>query len=227
MTKPTPKTASTATLQVDIVSDVICPWCWLGKRYFDQAVTISGQKIAVTWRPYMLDPTVPMQGVPYKDYMAKKFGKGPSDRFKAMRAHLETAAPEAGITFRFSQIPMRPNTLNAHRVIRWAGGQGLADQAVEALFKAAFDDVDDIGDLDVLTRIANDIGLDPDITKDLLQSSNDTDAVNEEIDFFRRLGISGVPTFIYNGQLAVQGAQPAEHHLNVMKEAAKLPPPNS
>ena len=170
----------------------------------------------------MLDPTVPEAGMPYRDYMKAKFGTGPSDKFKAMREHLESAAPDAGIKFRFDDIPMRPNTLNAHRLVRWASGQGLGNQAAEHLFKAFFDNLDDVGDANVLIEIGKNIGLDPELIEDLLSKDDDKNAVREEIMYFRNLGVSGVPCFIYQGQFAVQGAQPAEAHKKAIEQAASL-----
>lgn len=221
------KSPKTGPVSVDIVSDIVCPWCWLGKQYFDAAVKASGRKIEVTWRPYMLDPTVPPEGAPYKVYMKKKFGDAPDSRFTAMREHLEAAAPDAGITFRFSELTVRPNTLRAHMLVRWAQGQELAlgSAAKEALFKAYFEDLQDIGNIEVLCGLAKTIGLDSDIVKALLEDNRDADKVGEEIDFFRNLGVSGVPTFIYNGQFAVTGAQPKSVHLDAIKQAAALPVP--
>lgn len=210
------------SVQVDIVSDIVCPWCWLGSSYFQDAIRQSKQAVEAVWRPYMLDPMVPENGVPYAEYMAAKFGGGAKDRFRSMRDHLEAAAPEAGITFRFGDIAMRPNTLNAHRLIRWASGQGLGNAASEALFKAYFDELRDVGDADVLTDIAAEIGLDADLVAELLNTDKDKQSVEEEIEFFRRLGVSGVPCFIYGGQFAVQGAQPSETHLAAIEKAANL-----
>jgi len=163
-----------AIVHVDIVSDVICPWCWLGAAYFHKAAEQHDGKIQLHWRPYMLDPAVPPQGVPYKTYMKNKFGEaGPGSKWTAMREHLESAGSEVGIAFNFSGIKMRPNTLNAHRLLRWAQGQNKGSAMSDALFRAS-------------------------------------------------LGVSGVPTFIYNGQFAVQGAQPVEKHLRALEEASKL-----
>lgn len=213
-----------AVIQVDIVSDVVCPWCWLGARYFLDAAKKSGRKVNLTWRPYMLDPNVPQEGVPYGEYMKAKFGDTPSNRFTAMREALEAAAPDAGINYRFGDIKMRPNTLNAHRLLRWATGQGLGTEAAEALFKAIFDDLKDVGDKAVLADIAAGIGMDKDLVLELLNGDNDLKSVEEEIVYFQNLGVSGVPCFIYGGQFAVQGAQPAETHLAALEKAASLPP---
>ena len=215
-------TSELHTLKVDIVSDVICPWCWLGAKYFHEAARLSGKNIELTWRPYMLDPNVPKEGVPYKDYMRAKFGEaGPGSRWTAMREHLEASGPEAGILFNFSGIKMRPNTLNAHRLIRWAQGQGVADDMANALFKAAFTDNLDIGDIDVLSKLAGEVGLDKALIKDLLASDKDKGAVETERQHFQNLGINAVPTFIYNGQFVVQGAQPIDTHLSAIQQASK------
>ena len=223
MAKKTKKGKTKTVVQVDIVSDIVCPWCWLGSRYLKQAIEKSGRTVEIRWRPYMLDPDVPEGGVPYKDYMKKKFGDAPNNRFTAMREMLETAAPDAGITFRFGETPMRPNTLDAHRVMKWAEGQGVSGKMSEALFKAFFDELKDIGDREVLADIAEEVGLERDVVADLLAGDNDKKTVAEEIAFFQRLGVSGVPCFIYNGQFAVQGAQPAEAHLAAIEKAANLP----
>lgn len=215
----------TPPIYVDIVSDVICPWCWLGAAYFQKAAKQYKGKVDLSWRPYMLDPNVPPEGVPYREYMKSKFGEaGPDSRWTAMRQQLEAAGPDVGITFNFSTIPMRPNTLNAHRLIRWAQGQDKADAISAALFKAVFTDNLDIGSEATLSQLAGDVGLDAALVLELLASDKDVVAVQNEILHFRSLGISGVPTFIYNGQFAVQGAQPVETHLRAFAEAAKAPP---
>ena len=211
------------TIQVDIVSDIVCPWCWLGVRYFQKAAKQSKYDVNLTWRPYMLDPAVPEEGTPYSAYMKQKFGNGPSNRFKAMRESLEAQGPTLGIDFKFDDIPMRPNTLNAHRLLKWAQGQDLGDAASDALFRTFFTDLKDVGDHAILKEIAEEIGMDAKLVEELLAKDDDKNAVREEIMYFRNLGVNGVPTFIYNGQFAVQGAQPAEEHLKAMEQAAKLP----
>lgn len=221
--KTAPTKSADEIVKVDIVSDVICPWCWLGAAYFHEATRQSGPTIDLTWRPYMLDPNVPREGVPYKDYMKAKFGEaGPGSRWTVMRQHLEEAGPNVGIAFNFSGIKMRPNTLNAHRLLRWAQGQGVANEMAERLFRAAFTDNVDVGDIDVLTRLADDVGLDRKLVKDLLKSDKDIDAVESERLYFQNLGITAVPTFIYNGQFIVQGAQPVETHLAAITRTAAI-----
>ena len=201
------------TLQVDIVSDFVCPWCWLGWRQFEQA----GLDAEARFRPYLLDPDVPREGLDHKTYLATKYGNA-SERFKGMREHLEAAAPDAGIVFRFDKIEVRPNTLDAHRLTRWAQGQDLGEACAGALFRAVFDELRDIGSRDVLCDIAARIGMDAGLVGELLDSDRDLAKVEDEATFFRRLGVSGVPTFIYEGRLAVQGAQPPEAHQEVVTE---------
>ena len=214
-------------VSVDIVSDIVCPWCWLGLRYWDQARALVPEiQTETLYRPFQLDGAIPPGGVAYKDYMTKKFGDGRDDRFKMMREHLEQAGPAAGITFRFSGIPVRPNTLNAHRVIRWAQGQDLGEAASERLHKAFFEDHLDIGDLAVLTQLAGEIGLDADIVASLLSSDQDRQAVLDEEQFYRRLGVQGVPCFIFNGQFAVSGAEAPEVLADAIRQAASLPQDN-
>jgi len=213
------------TIQVDIVSDIVCPWCWLGVRYFQKAAKQSKYDVNLTWRPYMLDPAVPEEGTPYSAYMKQKFGNGPRNRFKAMRESLEAQGPTLGIDFKFDDIPMRPNTLNAHRLLKWAQGQDLGDAASDALFRTFFTDLKDVGDHAILKEIAEEIGLDAELVEELLMKEDDKNTVREEIMYFRNLGVNGVPCFIYNGQFAVQGAQPAEAHLKALEQAANLPSP--
>lgn len=226
MAKTSKSNNSPKLIQVDIVSDIVCPWCWLGSKYFLKAAKKTKHSVQLSWRPYMLDPTVPESGVPYGEYMKKKFGTGSNDRFKSMRDHLEKSAPAVGINFRFDEIPMRPNTLDAHRLIRWADGQGLGTAAAEALFKTFFDDLKDVGDKQVLSAIAGNIGLDSELVTELLDGDQDKNAVKEEIMFFRNLGVTGVPCFIYQGQFAVQGAQEPEAHLKALEQAATIPTPS-
>jgi len=144
-----------------------------------------------------------------------------------MREHLEAAGPDAGIKFDFKAISRRPNTLNAHRLMRWAQGQDLGSLCAEKLFRAYMEDGEDIGHIDILCRIANEIGMDSDLVRELLADDKDKIETQNEIFFFRQLGVSGVPTFIYQGQMAVQGAQPPETHRKVLADAAKLEPQDS
>lgn len=211
-----------ASLSLDVVSDVVCPWCWLGKRNLDAARAASPDiDVEVTFRPHELDPSVPKEGVPYRAYMDAKLGgdEAARARFKAMREHLEAAAPAAGITFRFDDIELRLNTIDAHRLVRWSRGQGKDGEAKEALFRAYFDELRNISAHGALVEIAADIGLDADIVRELLATDRDVAAVREEAAFFRNLGVTGVPTFIANGALALPGAVEVEAMQRFLREA--------
>ncbi|MEE2525341.1 DsbA family oxidoreductase [Hyphobacterium sp. HN65] len=216
----------TTPVRIDLVADFVCPWCWLGWRNWLAAKKIANDiKTEVTWRPYELDPSLPEEGVPYRDYMKAKFSGENEERWKAMRTHLEAAGPGVGIDFRFDSIQHRPSTVNAHRVIRWARGQSAkkADAVAEGLFEAFFRDNRDIGDMDVLVGIAEAAGLDPVIVRDLLATDRDKAEVREEEAFFHQIGVTGVPTFIFEGQFAVPGAADPQVLANALREAASLP----
>lgn len=224
MAKRKSKKAQPLPVEVDMVSDFVCPWCWLGFKYYLQAAGKTKPRPKLTFRPYMLDPNVPEGGTDYKDYMKAKFGDKPGSQWKAMREHLETAGPDAGINFDFNAVKRRPNTIDAHRLMKWAQGQDLGFDCAEKLFTAYMEQGEDIGDHDILVRIAGEIGLDEDLTRDLLAGDQDKLDIQNEAMFFRGLGVSGVPTFIYGGQYAVQGAQPPEQHRKVMAETLKSDP---
>lgn len=214
------------TVHVDLVTDPVCPWCWLGLRYWDEARRLAPEvETRTTLRPFQLDPGVPPGGTPYQDYMRAKFGGGPSDRFRAMRAHLEEAAPGVGIVFNFDEIPMRPNTLDAHRLVRWAQGQDLGEAALDALHKAFFEQRRDIGDTAVLTEIAGEAGLDTALVAELLTTDRDASEVLGEERFYRSLGVQGVPCFIFNGRFAVSGAEAPQTLADAIRKAASQPPP--
>jgi len=218
------------TVQIDMISDLVCPWCWLGLKRLEGAIALTADEFdtQVEFRPFQLDPNVPPEGVPYKDYMAAKFGSvseqeasGQKNRWTQMREALEAYGEAEDIPFRFSGIPMRPNTLDAHRLLRWAQGQAKGKDVKLALFRAYFTDHRDIGDADVLTDIAGSVGLDRSLVADLLAGDADVETVLREEALFRQLGISGVPTFIANRKVAAQGAEDVEALANFLRQAAE------
>jgi predicted DsbA family dithiol-disulfide isomerase len=211
-------------VSVDLVSDLVCPWCWLGLRYWDQArALVPDIQTETVFRPFQLDARIPREGKPYKAYMAEKFGDAPDNRFKLMREHLEAAGPTVGIQFRFDSLTIRPNTLDAHRVVRWAQGQDLAEAATERLHKAYFDEGQDIGDRAVLAALAGEVGLDAALVAELLATDRDADAVQQEEHFYRQLGVQGVPCFIFNGRFAVSGAEDPAVLADAIRQAASQP----
>jgi len=163
-------------MQIDVVSDTVCPWCFIGKRRLDRALAMRRDvRAEVFWRPYRLDPTIPKEGVDRKAYLKAKFGDGP--RNSAMGDALRSEGVSEGITFAFDKIARTPNTLDSHRLIRWAGGQGVQNDVVERLFSAYFLEGRDIGDAAVLTDVAKDAGMDFNLVSELLARDADLAAV--------------------------------------------------
>ena len=201
-------------MQIDIVSDVICPWCFIGKRRLERALAQRPQMaVEVTWRPFQLNPDMPSEGMARDAYLAAKFGGA------AHAGRIYATVAEAGATvdipFAFERIRRTPNTRDAHRLIRYAAASGEADSVVEGLFRAYFIEGRDIGDRTTLGAIAGEAGLDGDAARTWLESTADIDEVIAEDRSARRLGINAVPCFIFARQYAVSGAQDPEFFLPV------------
>jgi predicted DsbA family dithiol-disulfide isomerase len=204
-------------LTIDIVSDVVCPWCYLGEKRLEAALAEAPRPVAVRWRPYQLDPTIPEGGLDRAEYMTKKFGA--SGRLKTVHDNLVRLGAEVGIHFAFDNIKRSPNTLDAHRVIRWANSAGVQGKVVDRLFRAYFVEGRDIGDRGVLIEIAGECGLDAGLVEKLLAEGADVDLVREEIAQAQAIGVSGVPFFIFAGRLGVPGAQDPSVLLSAMAQA--------
>ena len=205
------------TLIIDVVSDVVCPWCYLGEKRLEVALADEPGPVAVRWRPYQLDPTIPAGGLDRTAYMEKKFGK--SDRLKTAHDNLVRLGAEVGLPFAFDRIKRAPNTLDAHRLIRWSGSAGAQREVVDRLFKAYFVEGRDIGDRAVLIDIARESGLDAGLVETLLDEGADADAVMSEIAEAQAIGVTGVPFFIFANRLAVPGAQNADVLRRAMGQA--------
>lgn len=209
-------------ITIDVVSDVICPWCFLGKRRLDKAVAgVEGIETEIRWRPFQLDPTVPKGGIPRRDYMRRKFGS--DERIAELHVPLKRAGDTDGIAYAFDKITVTPNTLDAHRLIRWAQEAGRQDAMVERLFELYWLEGQDIGDASVLTKAAVDVGMDGPLVAQLLGTEADLDPVIDEINQAQRMGVSGVPTFIIAGRFAVSGAREPEVLRRAIYEAARQP----
>jgi predicted DsbA family dithiol-disulfide isomerase len=192
-------------LTIDIVSDVVCPWCYLGEKRLEAALQDEAGPVDVRWRPYQLDPTIPEGGLDRAEYMAKKFGN--SGRLQSVHDNLTRLGAEVGLPFAFDKIKRSPNTLDAHRLIRWAASAGVQAEVVDRLFKAYFVEGRDIGDRKVLVEVAGECGLDANLVEKLLADGADADLVRQEIEQAQAMGVSGVPFFILGGRLGVPGAQ--------------------
>jgi len=207
-----------AGLSVDVVSDVMCPWCYIGKRRLEKAAAQAEMEIDIRWRPYQLDPTIPPEGKDRKLYLAEKFGS--PEKADEIYQNVRMAGEMEGLAFAFEQIEVSPNTLDAHRLIRWAAGAGVQDAVVEKLFSAYFLEGRRIGETEVLVDIARSAGMDGDLVAELMAGDSDRQKVMEEIELARRMGVSGVPTFIVGGRYAVVGAQSPEVLLDAFTAAS-------
>ncbi len=205
---------------VDIVSDTICPWCYIGKRRFERALAMSGRNdVAVSWRPFQLNPDMPAEGMTRDDYVRAKFGGG--DRPRQIYQAIAESGREAGIEFQFARIRRTPNTVLSHRLVHWSARNELQDEVVGELFKAYFEDGLDIGDLEILIECAARVGLDPELTRRFLRSDEGRQEVVASDVYARRLGINGVPCFIVNRKYAVSGAQPPSAFVEVFNLAER------
>ena len=194
---------------IDVVSDVMCPWCLIGKRRLEKALEMrEGVPVNVRWRPFQLDATIPEDGMDRQEYLNRKFG-GPEGA-KNIYDNVRAAGAEEGIPFKFEDIKKSPNTINAHRLIRWAETTGVQDEMAERLFQLYFMEGGDLTDKEVLADNAEKAGMEREVVETLLAGDADKDAVKNEIATASQMGVTGVPCFIVDGKYAVMGAQQPE-----------------
>jgi predicted DsbA family dithiol-disulfide isomerase len=202
--------ASSEPLVIDVVSDLVCPWCFIGKRHLEAALAglpeAAGAK--VRWHPFELNPDLPAEGVDRKGYLEAKFG-GPA-RAAEIYARVREAGVRAGLDFAFEAIVRQPNTRDAHRLIAWVQSRGDAGPLVERLFRAYFQEGRYVGDRDMLTALAAEAGWDADAARAWLETGLGADEIAEAEERVRALGISGVPFYIFDGRVGLSGAQPPE-----------------
>ena len=201
-------------MQIDIISDVVCPWCFIGKRRLEKALVMRPEiDAAITWRPFQLNPDMPAEGMARADYIATKFGD--SGHSRRIHQTIAEAGATVGIAFAFDKIKRSPNTRNAHRLIRYATRQGAASEVVTRLFEGYFLEGRDVGDLATLATIAAEAGLDEREARAFLAGDSERDEIVAEDRNARRLGVNAVPCFIFAGQYAISGAQEPEFFLPV------------
>ena len=209
----------TRPLHIDFIADVVCPWCYIGWRRLEQALAMRPDVDAeVLWRPYQLDPSIPEEGVDRRAYMEAKFGSDP-DRRKAMLEALNDAAAGVGLDLKLTDIPISPNTNAAHRLIRWAQGQGLQQPVLEAVLRAYFVELKDIGDPVVLADLAETAGMERMTVLRLLSEGADKEAVTREHMMAVRGGVTGVPFMIFAGKVAAVGAEAPERLVMAIDKA--------
>ncbi len=196
-------------IRLDIFSDPVCPWCLVGKANLDRALERrADHPFVIQWHPFQLNPTMPPEGVDKASYLAERFGG--AQKLAQINARLKEVAAAAGVDMDPDTPNRIPNTLNAHRLIHWAGLEGVQSRVVAALFRAYWIDGKDIGDLDILADVAATCGMDRDVTLRLLQSDADADDISARDADARAKGVTAVPTFLIAQQYAVSGAQPPE-----------------
>lgn len=192
-------------MQLDIISDTVCPWCYIGKKRLEKAQIERPQiDFNINWRPFQLDPTIPTEGVDRQAYLNRKFG---AERAKSAGNAIREAGEMEGISFAFDKIKRSPNTLDSHRLIKWAGSAGVQNKVVDQLFERYFENGENIGEHSVLLEAAKDAGMDVDIVRELLASDSDLKQTELEDHQAREMGISGVPCFLFEGKFAIVGAQ--------------------
>ncbi len=207
-------------VKLDIMSDPICPWCYIGKTNLDRALAQRpDHPFLITWHPFQLNPDMPKDGMDRRAYLEAKFG----GKDGAVRAYAPVVehAEKAGLKINFEAIEKTPNTLDAHRLIHWAGIEGMQNAVVDALFNAYFVEGRDIGDTDVLADIADSSGMDASVVLRLLSTDEDRAEIVERDAAARGMGVTSVPTFVVASQHAVPGAQPTELWLRVLDDLAQ------
>jgi predicted DsbA family dithiol-disulfide isomerase len=222
MTDDAPPALPSGTLTIDVISDVVCPWCYIGKRRLEGALAQWAEAHPgtpaprVQWRPFQLNPTLPETGMSRREYVQRKFG----DQGAANYARVAAVGQEVGIAFAFDAIERQPNTLAPHALIGAAGEIGIQEAMVETLFRAYFLDGRDMTDRATLVALAVAAGMTREQAETVLATPAARESAALEDERARELGVSGVPFFIFNGRLAVSGAHPAETLLQAMREAA-------
>ena len=210
----------TQPLTVDVVSDVVCPWCFIGKKRLEKAIALRPDiAVEVRWHPYFLNDWVPREGISRDEYLTKKFGS--PERYKSIAGRVADAAAAEGLTYNVGGIARQPNTLDCHRLILWARNAGDPGRMKQRLMELYFTEGADLTDREVLVQAAADCGMDPAVTRDLLASDRDVERVTQEAEQAKEAGIDGVPCFILGGMMAVSGAQDPVYLADAMDRAVE------
>jgi predicted DsbA family dithiol-disulfide isomerase len=193
-------------LKIDVVSDVVCPWCYIGKRRIENALAlVPDVPVELRFRPFFLNPWVPREGISREDYLTSKFGS--VDAYKNIASRVVAAAGEEGLLYRPELVQRQPNTIDCHRLIHWAEAQGKAPAMKQRLMELYFRDGGDLTDTDVLVQAAADVGLDAEAVRRRLATDEDVELVSAQAQEAADKGISGVPTYVFAQKYAVSGAQ--------------------
>jgi predicted DsbA family dithiol-disulfide isomerase len=206
-------------LRIDVVSDVVCPWCFIGKHRLEKALTLAPDvAVEVHWHPYFLNDWVPREGMPRDDYLTAKFGS--PERYVGIAKRVSAAAAAEGLVYDSAKMKRQPNTLDCHRLIRWADAQGLAPAMKQKLMDLYFTDGADLSDRETLVGAAAAVGLDAGTVRADLAGDKDVAEVEREARSAKEAGIDGVPCFIFGGKVAVSGAQAPEYLAQMIERTA-------
>ena len=207
-------------VRIDVVSDVVCPWCFIGKRRLEKAIALTpGIPVEVHWRPYFLNDWIPREGIAREQYLTTKFGS--PERYKGIAQRVTAAAAEEGLVYASAKMRRQPNTLDCHRLIRWAEGIGKSAAMKQRLMDLYFTEGADLTNHAVLVQAATDVGLDPDDVRAALESDQDVEQIEREAQSAKEAGIEGVPCFIFGGKFAVSGAQSPEYLAEAIARTAQ------
>ena len=207
-------------VRIDVVSDVVCPWCFIGKRRLEKALALKPEiAVEVHWHPYFLNDWIPREGISRAEYLTTKFGS--PERYAGIAQRVMAAAAAEGLAYAMDKISRQPNTLDAHRLIRWAGGIGKAAEMKQRLMELYFTEGADLTNRAVLLQAASDVGLDAEDVGEALASDQDVAEVEQEAQSAKEAGIEGVPMFIFGGRFAVSGAQEPEYLAEAIERLAQ------
>jgi predicted DsbA family dithiol-disulfide isomerase len=207
-------------VRIDVVSDIVCPWCFIGKHRLEKAIALNPDiPVEVHWRPYFLNDWIPREGISREQYLTTKFGS--TERYKGIAQRVSAAAAAEGLTYAMDKISRQPNTLDAHRLIRWADEIGKAAEMKQRLMDLYFTEGADLTSHAVLAQAAADIGLDGEATRKALASDKDVAGIEREALSAKEAGIDGVPCFIFGGKFAISGAQAPEDLAEAIERMAQ------
>ena len=210
-------------VRIDVVSDVVCPWCFIGKHRLEQALALKPDiAVEVRWRPYFLNDWIPREGIAREEYLTTKFGS--PERYKGIAQRVSAAAAAEGLVFASDKMTRQPNTLDCHRLIRWAEGIGKAAEMKQRLMDLYFTEGADLTNQAVLVQAAADVGLDPEDVRAALASDQDVALIEQEAQSAKESGIEGVPCFIFGGKFAISGAQAPEYLAEAIERLAQADP---
>lgn len=207
-------------IRIDVVSDVVCPWCFIGKKRLEQAIALAPEvPVEVHYHPYFLNDWIPAEGISREQYLTTKFGS--PERYKDIAKRVSAAAAQDGLTYAIDKVSRQPNTTDSHRLIHWAGAIGKAPQMKQRLMELYFSEGADLSDKAVLVKAATDIGLDAKEIASKLDSDTDLALVSQQVEQAKSAGIQGVPFFIFDNAYAVSGAQAPDQLASMIRKVAE------